>query len=367
MKINLALLPLLVLTVMVCSGCWDIKDIKNMQVANAEAVDTAGENGYIREALLVSGKNWGTKSFAIASGSGKLYTYALTDIQAKTGGTYLFTGIETFIVGKKLAERGLRDLIEATVSSPQLAYTIDWVISDGPASEIMHINNPAYPNTGEYIQRLLHAAPDTLFIPRSTTFNVGSNMHAETCSMLPVVKKDESNNLIITGASLIDVDKLRVILNREDAQMVSLLRGEKVRGRLYIRGQVGDEMEDMVIKTTRFSRKVKVSKKGGRYEFKIIIHLQGDVHEDIPSRNFISEKQFFAQAERAASRSIQNRCLRLAEKMQQEWKFDAFNLGKYAHARYSDLPKGQNWGGIVPLSKIDVEIHTHLAGDGEAY
>lgn len=95
--------------------------------------------------------------------------------------------------------------------------------------------------------------------------------------------------------------------------------------------------------------------------------MNGRVHQDNPSLNFLSDKEFFHQVEGITSRSTQARCLRMISKMQQDWKFDAFNLSKYAHARYGDPPSGVKWGQIVTQSTVEVEVHTLLVGAGEAF
>ncbi|EIT84539.1 spore germination protein GerKC [Fictibacillus macauensis ZFHKF-1] len=230
MKYLLPLLCLLVLT-----GCWDQRLLKNARLIYAASYDNAAQ-GKIHSSLIVrtipastgTGGQPPENDYAEAIGYTPRQTRQIMD--SKLSGNLDASKNRVVLISTSLAKKGIYPLLDVFYRDPQSSLGASLALVDGSADQILKMKKVGTVLIAEYISHLIQSGQSNTYLPRDNLqelcpplFDDGQDIAIPLLKELPKQK-----DVIIKGVGLMNNRQYSGIdLNRKEASMLLLLRGVK--------------------------------------------------------------------------------------------------------------------------------------------
>lgn len=362
------ILSLFLLIIMLnISGCWDAKDLQDLEIPIAGAYDKDGNN----ITVTTISPNLSTdvpKKNRLTVLTGRTLGDTRNQRSEQVPRNLLIGMLQVGLFGEDMArdEAAMRGTLDLYLRSPQApAYSI-MAITEGPARKILSTPTENFANMGVLISDLLRVGPENTFIPHSSFFKfVRSSIVIGENPAVPVLKK-QNNKVIVSGCAIFQHYKLKAILNKKETRALDLLRGDNPKGYLTYIFQKDGQMEDKGTVYIRGSRKVKVQRQGDEYYFKIKLILNGTLVEHSDNISMLEEPGHLGEIEKQLETNTENECRSLIAKMQHVYGIDCIDISRYALAKWRpELINVIEDRDFVENMKIDLEVKVQIKHTGE--
>lgn len=329
---------LMCLSLLFLNGCWDARDIGDVNIVLTASVDKAREEDKLHPAdrvlvafqMPVLDPGAQEKSHVIEA-TGETVGDTRPERASRSFRYLPFAEIQVLLFGEALARAGLQDTLDIVFRNPFLSYQTNLAVVEGYAKDILEIKTATAPNIGIGLLGLLETAPKQSFVPEVTLHDFRNNeIQYGREPVLPVLSIQKKNIVEISGLAIFNDDRMVGKLDREEMKYLTLLRGDKARGSITFPVQEGVKV---TLQGTN-KRKVDVEMVDGQAYYTIDIFMIADIVEATGGYQFDRDLERFAETQQAAEAYIESKCLDIVAQMQNIYMTDALNLGEQARAAY---------------------------------
>lgn len=357
------LIPILIIP-LIFSGCFGYEPIEKLGTVVGIGNDLNEEKKHqysVTFEMLVFNGNNEIDSIVLEGKSETIYT-TLNERQTIVN-KKLFTGEEqVYLFSENRARAGIKDLIDSFLRNSERNYGSLVAVSKQSTKEIFSLKTPLALSSSENLQGLLEFSHKANFFQiRPNLFNLILRRYTMEGRkiVIPYIEIIE-NNLQITGLALFKGEKMVEKVSLEEAKLINLLTVNNGMGFLSI---LSDNPEEYMDFDGKSKLKVKVSKEDENLKYDIYVNLRG-----ILTVNSLAEKEkSLADKEKVGemfAEKLEKELTKEVAKMQNEYKTDWLDLGRYAVAKYG-RGKGYDSDENFCNAKINVHVKVKIDSSGE--
>ncbi|MGM0840330.1 MAG: Ger(x)C family spore germination protein [Bacillota bacterium] len=274
-------IPLIFLTVFLLAGCWDQNQLKDNRIVNGVSFDTAEESDDILGTVrAINIRSAGGGKFEVRDEfydtENETVAQIETDLQNKVSGNMDVGKAFIILVGEELAmTKGIAPILEPIIRSTHGYISSRIVITEGKGHDILSLKLQDSPIVFEIDNLLIGSARDT-YIPKETLFTVWNDISDTTTDViLPYIKKDQEDKLMLAGSSLFNGDTFTGhTLTTSQTSLLLLLKNELGdRAKLSVKS---DELsQPLTISIEKAKTNIEVAKEDGKVICTITANLKG--------------------------------------------------------------------------------------------
>ena len=157
----------------------------------------------------------------------------------------------------------------------------------------------------------------------------------------------------LTGAAVFRNDKMVKKFPIEETKLINILRSSKGKGYLSIPSDNALEYLDIEGEN---KVDVKVSNKDGNLKYDIFVKILGDLRIDTLNKKIFTKEQAL-KTEKLYEDKLQKDLNEEVKKIQEDYKVDCLDLGKYAIAKYG---RDNGYDGQEYFINADIEVHVNV-------
>ncbi|WP_392486833.1 Ger(x)C family spore germination protein [Haloimpatiens sp. FM7315] len=265
------------------------------------------------------------------------------------------------VYGIDLAKFSLHTFINVTFINPNINDTSLICVYNGKVTELLNIKPQNQLSIGDTLEGLLKRSTEyNFFSSNYKLMDMYVRLDAEGRNIvLPLVgvKKNEPQ---IIGMALFNHDKMVTSIDMYETKAMNLLRENNVKGQLTLQ----KNPKDSLVYYASSKRKVKCTKKNGKYYFQIELSLAGDVTSNSLFDNISESEDSQKLFEKSISSYTEKYCENFINKMQKNYKIDCLELGEVAASKYGRRT-GVDWNKIIcENSVINVKVTSKIVNTG---
>ncbi|ENK0555982.1 Ger(x)C family spore germination C-terminal domain-containing protein [Clostridium sporogenes] len=299
----------------------------------------------------------GTTTSTVHEGKGETLLKTRQYRQRKSNRKFLLGNEKVYLISEKSAYDGINEITNLLFFNPLANSQAVSLVCAGNPKDMLNYKIQGYPNSADYIYGLIQNSPQYNFFPvKAYTTNVnyyqlkteGKNL------VLPYIEATK-DGIEITGMTLFKGDKMERKIDVNEMQVLNRLREDKTKGIISIEKSYKNFAEmDCYIK-----RKVECYKEKDKYKFVIKLDIKGDMINCKSCKDELCNQEGKDVVVKKFEQKIYKESYKFINKMQNEYKVDALNLGSVAAAKYG-RNTGVNWDDVVSNSEIELDINMRL-------
>lgn len=295
------------------------------------------------------------------TGKGKNLTEAEQDRDSKVERKYV-SGLEmVYVISEKYARMGIKNLIDERFRNTEANDMAYVVVCKGDSEDIFNYQEFGYTSTSDYIYGLMKNIDGYNFFSQNyKLIDVFVRIDSQGRQVVLPYIEIGKNGINLTGLALFNKYKMVKKIDIKEARILNLLREDNVKGVLSIRKE-NKKYIDFYAKSKE--RKVKCYKENGRYKFDINLKLTGEIISNTLYENILNDKGVKENFENDMKHQVENMCNEFINKMQNQYKIDCLELGKYGAAEFGRL-KNIDWDEVVSNSDIKVNVKVMVENEG---
>ena len=375
------ILFMLVIIMMLSTGCWDQIELSNVITVYGMAVDKI-EDGKIRVTLLVpipktnvsttdTGKH-SSNTATIVSESGEGIMDAYRKIEMKLSREVFFSQLECVIIGEGLAETGVSevlDFISRDREPPEKAYIL---FTKGEAAGILKITSPLEKNPAEEIRKLENLnvgikMPLKNFLCALT--ETGINPIAPLVRKMPIEKGNSGTTIqtiSISGAAVFNDDKLIGWLDDRESRGVLWLQNKIKTGVITAtipKEKGGGKIAGKILKS---KTKIYPIINDDKIEMKVEIHTDASIYENT-SKLDLSKSDLIHYIEGVYEENIRQIIQLSLDKTQKQLKTDVYGFGSIVYGKYPKLWENKykkDWNEKFSKLKVNIVCNVRILETG---
>lgn len=384
----------LILMTSLTAGCWDQREINELALVVASAVDleTKNDKDLVRITMQIanpvalvpggSGGEGSAKAFWTVAGVGETIRIARANVAGRIPKTGFLGQSRVYIIGEKAAKKGVAPLLDAPFRTWQVRDSTFLAISEEEAKKILELEMPTFRATGLAISTMFqnktgidHVMPVTLndFAYRLSTGTMNpiapiirtvpqSSVTSEDLKKGPVPKTIEVKNMAVFDNN----GKLLAFLNTQETDGLLWTINQGMRRHVVVPCPEEGPDEPLVLVTRRSNCKIKVKlDKQGMPEFLLDIRTICDLEEHFGEHPGMLSLQYVNSLERRVNTKIEqdieaalNRCKQLDA--------DVFGFGEEVRRQKHEVwPQVMPvWKDIFPQIKVTIKCRTSFRHRG---
>jgi Ger(x)C family germination protein len=276
------------------------------------------------------------------------------DRQLKSNKPFLIGVQRIIVIGKEAATYGILNLINSDFANPQINDRGNLVVYKGTSEDLLAHKVKGYPSSSDYIEGIIKSATNYNFFPKEhTLLNIYSTLASEGENLaLPYIELKDKD-IVLAGTAVFKKDKMAYALPMEESRIMNMLRRRSGKGVLSLQ----QSPEEYINYYTKVKRKVRCTKKEGRYEFNIDLIFQGDIVSNTLYKDI--NKKIEKEIEELLSQKIEKMCNDFLNKMKKVYKMDLLELGMYGAAKYG-RETGVDWNKEISNANIKVNVKVKI-------
>ncbi|QWU16965.1 spore germination protein KC [Paenibacillus sophorae] len=374
------LIGILLLIPLIHTGCWDRKEINDIGLVMATAIDLA-EDGQMQATLQVavpspssqtSGASKETERFFLISDVGKNGIEIEQKLQQKMSRTLFFSHRSVILVGEALARKGLDDILDTFTRNPRnrlKAYIL--VVKGKKAGDLLQVEYPYELAPSEALKEMeMLQGKGTVATLRDYMIASASEGMSPTTGVLePTVfrssgKKDEKPLFRITGTAIFKSSKLVGFLNNTETHEFLWFKGNK-KGDGIAAG-LPDGMGNAAFSVTSSKTKIKTDWNSNPLKFHIDLTAKGDLVEN-DSKLDVSNSNNLRTVKKALEKQVVLNMEAFLRKIQTEYHADIVGFSQQLQR---DNPKKwrtveKEWDRYFTEADISVTVNLAINNTGE--
>ena len=380
---------LLVLGVLLGSGCSQLKEVEQLAIVGALTFDKVTEKGqdkYQASALIYKplemggGKEGGSKSdspYLLTSAMGTSLVDAQKKLTIYSSRYMLYSHTQLIIVGERLIrEDGIDKLLDFIIRSRDIRAHNYILVAKGEAVDILAVHPWQEPTLAQEIIRAIERLKfeSTSYVPDLKEFVqyslspgidplLGKIQIHTVPEKLLAGKENGTETLNLTGAAAISGNKLAGWLNEEEVKGF-LIVGNRIEGGTIIVSLPGKQQESLsceIIKAkTEILAQIQDEELSVSLEVKVDVRVV-DIEGEATISNQVETEKLNELVTDDIKRIIEGSILK-----SQELKSDIFGFGKTVHRKYPDEWKEieKDWGDLYPDLPFSVNVEAEIRVPG---
>lgn len=360
-------------------GCWDYKNMDEINIVSGIAIDKNPENNNYDltiEVIDIYSMSEGSQQKCIyIKCSGMTIFQALNDCEKKIYNNLYYGGMRAIIISEEIAQKeGILNIIESFLRKEDIRETISITISqEETASDILTAKGIDSNNISYKIDKLVEENEKSAIVSNHSTlydtFNSIVNEKKEV--YLPafhLTKYDndgeEEDVIELNGLALFKKDKLIGYLDQKETLYFNIMGSNNVTGSISLYSN-DPEIESLSFEIYDCRNNKKITFENGKLNVKVDIKVQMKISEIIGEFDEISVETIDSMKEETAL-FIENRIYDVLSKVQKEHKVDSFGFQDHFYKKHYYIWKtiDQDWEQILQDANIDINVDVKITGSG---
>lgn len=296
----------------------------------------------------------------VAAGEGFSPLQARQNRSLKVGKD-LVIGLEKVdIISEETARTGIRSIVDFFFNNTEINDTALMAVCEGNAKDILELNVPGYPTSGDYLEQMINSSKNfNFFEDNYKIIDVFARVDSEGRNIkLPYIKRTK-DGLVIDGLAIFKNDKMVKKINVPDAKILNMLSNDAGKGMVTIQKN-SDTYTDFY---TKVKRKIKCTRENGKYTFDINLNFKGDLVTNQYNKEVQNKLKEKEKLEKELESKIEKQSKEFINKMQNVYKIDCLELGRIAAAKYG-RDTGTDWDKVISNSQINVKASVKINNQG---
>lgn len=363
-----------ILTVLLLTGCWDQRLLKDLKLVFTVAIDV-GEGDEIishiaireSEKLSVGGKP-GQATVAVVQGKGITLRETRLSLDRRTPGEFSPSKMRVYLMGEELAGKDIYSILDILYRDPKAPLGAKLAIVEGKAEDVIHMKKIKETLLTEAITDLLVTAEDNTIIKNETVQTVCPVMFDPSADFsLPVIKKVETNDIEVIGMGLISDRKYTGVTLDATHSTTLLLLANKKSKIAQINMMVHPEQENpqnryMTLSMSKAKSKYKTTLNSPTdIEVTIDMKITGTIAEY--PKNHLVDKQKVEELEEKAAKFLTTQAEEVIQIIQ-EANSDVLMIGQDIRVHHNKTWKDIKWREVYPTIKIVPNVTVEITGTG---
>ncbi|MGM0879814.1 MAG: Ger(x)C family spore germination protein [Bacillota bacterium] len=374
MKRKLAsLIPVLLLTVWICTGCWDRREIVDVAIVMITGVDEGQKPGiyrvdaHIAEPIRIGGPG--------QSGSGQKQKEPVTHVVTEARNIdearskmerMLSRDIVTshrrvYLIGEALARRGIKDLLDQISRSPMNRISTLLVVTEKAKAEKLIAQQVPLENFG--VEHFRELSFRKTRIPTSLKDYFIASTTPGQQPITASFAKTKENKIILSGIAIFRDNKLEGFVKGKEAIALTGMLGGKTGGSITIR--ISQVKGDLSIRLDRLKvqRKVAISK--GEPKFTFQVKAYGRILDNRTNLD-LSNPEIIQKLNKAFAEEMEETFQSLFRRLQREFRTDSSGMGAMIYRKYPGYWKRieKDWPEMYPDQTIKWQVSAKITGVG---
>lgn len=378
---------LLVLMLMMCTGCWNRKELKELGLVGAVSIDTEDDKVKLTYEVILpkklEAKGTDDKSAIFLDSEGNSIFDAIRNVTLKFDKKLYWSHTNVIFLSEDCAKDGLQNYMDMFNREHDLRQYIHLlIVKDMPASEIM--NNEWQEGTipSRYIESI---SEDYIQTGKTTTTEILDFLKAYyTQGIEPVIgsivvvdkpgnksedgskekSEDDKENKLpsLEGLYVFKDDKLLGYLDGVQTKGYNLLTNKMKSGVIVSKSPDNEGKSSLKIQNSSSDIKVKLEE--GKFQGNVSLEVRGVISEE-SGKEDITKFEVIKTLEKLFSETLK---LQIEDCIKQVQKYgsDVFGFGRALHIKNPDEWKKvkDNWNEIFSDMEINVEVKTVIEKAG---
>lgn len=364
------------------SGCWDRTEVNDLALITAAGIDRkttktielsvqvfipraagGGQQG------MGGGGSGNTQTF-VRSAEGVTIVDAMTKIQEKLPRRIFWGHTEVFIIGRKLAEEGIRSHMDFMMRHPQVREGAYVFISEKEAKPMLELLPPLERSSSEVLRELAKSK----IAMKVTLKDLNARMIGDSEAVgLPWIgdvqpepgQPKKQTIPYITGTAVFKKDKL-----------IGHISDRTTRGVLWLRNEIQaavvtetpKEAEGFVsMKLIRAKSHLVPKIENGKWSITLKALTEDDIVQNATNLDLMNPK-FLRQLEDHLEEDIQTRVRTALDQVQKKMNADIFDFAEAFHRGYPDEwnKAKDRWDEIFPEVEVNFEVTAKVRRPGKS-
>ncbi|KAA0563516.1 Ger(x)C family spore germination protein [Bacillus sp. CH30_1T] len=357
---------LIVPTLLLLTGCWDQRLLKDSRLVFASSFDLK-ENEKILTTAIIRDFIDEIPVNVMVQGEGNTIRETRINMDNKISGILEPSKNRMFLLGERLAQKDIYQFLDIFYRDPNSSVSAKIAVTEGNSADILAKMKEKNTLIGEYLIELVDSAEESTLIPKHNVQSICTFMFDEGKDFaLPMFKLDKDNEVILTGTGLFHKQALVGSLTLEESTLFLILSNQKGKVARFVSKIDGDrEMRIKNYITYNFSKVDSdlsiISDDPENIEVEIKSKI-GVTIVEYPEDELANEKKI-----KKLNESITKDLNIKAEKMiknLQESNSDLFGIGRDLIAFHPETWKKVDWEEKYSTITITPKIETEIIGHG---
>jgi spore germination protein KC len=366
-----ALCLLLVVSLPILPGCWDRMELNEIALIRAVGIDRT-EDGQIEVTILQAipvrtgtegggGGGGGGRQQTVLSAQAVTIPEANAKLQEKMGRRIFVGHQEVIVLGKRMANTGIREVLDYFARQPQVRMDAFVFVTEGSPKEIFETVPQGEPTATETLykmEKLERAAEMTDMRVLQEESGDGE------AAVIPMVRKVDDTTLSLDGVAIFRRDQMVDHLDRNAAQWLLWIRDEFTTSRITTRlpGESGYVSLEVVRSETRLIPRIE----GENRRILVKVTSEDDVFFN-GTRLSLYHPSNVDRIARAMEQTLQDHLRRTVERVQKKDRADVLGFAGAFHREY---PKEwarmkDRWNEqVFPRLDVDIQVRVHIRRPG---
>lgn len=355
----------------ILSGCWDYREMRELGIVSAIAIDKADEADKILvTAQIINANNIsqpgstgsGEKAYFNINATEDTIYKALRQITHKIDRKIYASHMKVLIINKSMAREGILEYIDFFIRDPEPRNNIYLLVSEGKAADILNIEPDIEKINGNYINNMIKS---NFAVSQSADINLQEflqNLISENTSSVTPLIRIEENKLVLGGGAIFKENKYVGSLNEKEARGLLWILDRVKSGILINKGfEEGDKIS---FETIRVSSNIDPVIKDNEIIINIEIYNKSEIGETTGCVNLYSDLQLSAMKKRNAT--VINNEIKAVIKKAKELNTDIFGFGEMIYKKYPDewYKIRDNWDLLFPELKSNILVESDIKLSG---
>lgn len=354
------------------SGCWDYHELETVDFVLGLGLDEIDPDfDLVVETIKVKGTPETEFTPVVFTNKGPSLSATRRALTDQVGARLIWSHAQVMLFSEEVAQDNILAALEFVVRDADIRTSmLLFVTKDCTVEEVFKSKPPIADIVSDHLVNLvsLRGQIPNFYPRRSWQFQQALSLSGinPTLPTVKLVQEGTDKIPVIDGTALFKGTKMVGWIDGQESRLLAMIMGERDRGALVVRTNVGGRSGDITYEVR--SNKVKVSPKvdGPKLAFSIEVQLQLDLSELGALDIEYGDPKVRLALEKEINNLLQGQILECVEKIQKEFKTDVLGLGltlKQRHPSVWRLYEGK-WDEVFPEVEVEVAVGSRIVSTG---
>lgn len=343
------------LTVLILTGCYDSRDVKNVAIVMGVAVDKNRMGNYKTNTQVVLpgglSKEGEGETFENYSGEGEYLAKCMENTALKCGKYMYLAHATSLLIGEGVAENGIEEILDYFIRDNELRANMSVAVAKGDIDKIMNTESKILKVPLSAIASLDRRMSETAVGKSVTLFDIASDMKkTNRASLIPIISAEEEKT-VVDGSAVF-----------KNGKMIGKISNEEARGIFWLFSET--ENATLTVEADKNTADVKIKKreaeiKSIQEDMVFIVEISCDVSV-LRDNGFLGAEKIKV----AVGDKIKNEIFESFEKMK-VLDADVYGFEDMFYKKYPEILKNQNGESVLKNARLKISVNTKIK-DGES-
>lgn len=363
---------LVLIFLILLSGCWDMREIEERTSVVAIGVDKGEGENELRVSVQIpvpinitggkGGGGGGGESVQVVSANGRTFIDAFRKLQMKVNQELFYGHTRIIVFSEEVARGGIKDIIDGLRREPQVRRLL-WpiIIREKDAEDLLNFRPKLEQVPTVFLMSMIKGQSAAERLPGTTLGDVYIDLSNSTKQprMIAIEMKNKEE-VEVSGLAVFRGDRLVGFLDDIETMDWLRLTQKKDGGKFSIDidddSYVSMRPEDII---TDFN----FSYEDGKVIVDILCEFNGSLIEATEPVN-LDKRENMRKIEQKIEEDLEKRSMKMIHKVQKDFQSDILNLGEKLKAYHYDIWKRVNWETEFPNAEINVKYKVDIVRTG---